>query len=148
MPVEIPPQERPADDAGYLEQLTKAIFRSGFSWKVIRDKWPNFQRVFDNFDVERVAAYGDREVDRLLGDSGIVRNGRKIEATIRNAGIMSQLSAEYGSFHAYLRSLDGLDYADRRKELARRFDHLGPTGVFVFLYSVAEPVPAWEDRNR
>ncbi len=147
MNIEIPPRERPADDAGYLEQLTKAIFRSGFSWHVIRDKWPNFQRAFDRFEVARVAAYDERDVERLLADDGIVRNGRKIEATIHNACAVQELAGRHGSFHAYLRSLDGLDYPARRKELCGRFSHLGPTGAFVFLYSVAEPVPAWEERN-
>ena len=148
MSIEIPPRERPAGDAGYLEQMTKAIFRSGFSWRVVREKWPNFQRAFDNFDVERVAAYDERDLERLLSDAGIVRNGRKIEATIQNARTISDLAAQHGSFYAYLRSLDGLDYPARRQALSTGFRHLGPTGVFVFLHSVAEQVPAWEDRNR
>lgn len=148
MTIEIPPKKQPENDAGYFEEMTKAIFRSGFSWRVIRDKWPNFQSAFDRFDVMRVAAYDERDVDRLLADSGIVRNGRKIEATLRNARIIRDLVAQYGSFHAYLRSLDGLDYAARRKTLRAQFHHLGPTGVFVFLFTVAEDVPAWEDRNR
>jgi 3-methyladenine DNA glycosylase Tag len=147
MPIEIPPRERPDDDAGYLEQLTKAIFRSGFSWRVIRDKWPNFQQAFDQFDVDRVAAYDDWDLERLLNDEGIVRNGRKIEATIQNAQVMRALIAEHGSFHQYLRTLDDLDYRARRKTLSDRFNHLGPTGVFVFLYSVDERVPTWEERN-
>lgn len=147
MGVEIPARSRPESNAGYLEQMTKAIFRSGFSWRVVRDKWPNFQRAFDCFDVERVAAYDERDLDRLVSDAGIVRNGRKIEATISNAGIMRDLIAQHGSFFAYLRSLDALDYPGRRKELGRRFRHLGPTGVFVFLYSVDEEVPSWDERN-
>jgi 3-methyladenine DNA glycosylase Tag len=147
MTIEIPPRERPANDAGYLEQLTKAIFRSGFSWRVIRDKWPNFQQAFDQFDVDRVAAYDDWDLERLLNDEGIVRNGRKIEATIHNARVIRELVNEHGSFHSYLRSLDGLDYRARRRVLSDQFSHLGPTGVFVFLYTVDEPVPDWEDRN-
>ena len=146
--IEIPPRKRPEGDAGYLEELTKAIFRSGFSWRVIRDKWPNFQRAFDQFDVARVAAYDERDLDRLLADAGIVRNGRKIEATIQNARTIRDLVAQHGSFFAYLRSLDGMDYAARRETLSRQFRHLGPTGVFVFLFTVAEDVPAWEDRGR
>lgn len=147
MPYEIPPRERPEDDNGYFEQLTKAVFRAGFSWKVIRDMWPNFQRAFDGFDIEKVARYDARDVDRLLSDGGIVRNGRKIEATIHNANVMQQLIAEHGSFFNYLRSLDRLDYPARRKDLRRRFKHLGPTGIFVFLHCVDEKVPQWEERN-
>ncbi len=147
MSIEIPPRKRPEDDDGYLEQMTMAIFRSGFSWRVIRDKWPNFQRAFDGFSVDRVAAYDERDVERLLGDAGIVRNGRKIEAAIRNARVIRSLASQHGSFFDYLRTMDGLDYPARREMLRKQFHHLGPTGVFVFLYSVAEEVPAWEDRN-
>ncbi|MBC8447133.1 MAG: DNA-3-methyladenine glycosylase I [Chloroflexi bacterium] len=147
MTYEIPPRQRPQDDNGYLEHMTKAVFQAGFSWKVIGDKWPNFQQAFDGFDVEKVADYDTRDVDRLLADESIVRNGRKIEATIHNAGVMQELIAEHGSFYNYLRSLDDLDYAGRRKELRQRFSHLGPTGIFVFLWYVDEDVPDWEERN-
>jgi 3-methyladenine DNA glycosylase Tag len=143
---EIPPQITPADDNGYLEQMTKAIFQAGFSWQVVNDKWPNFQRAFDDFDVDRVAAYGPEEVDRLLSDAGIVRNGRKIEATIANAIQFKAIRHEFGSFAGYLRSLDPLPYQERQKILSKRFRNLGRTGVFVFLWCVNEEVPDWEDR--
>lgn len=51
----IPPRAVPADDAGYLEKITQAVFQAGFSWDVIRKKWPNFQAAFANFDVDKVA---------------------------------------------------------------------------------------------
>jgi 3-methyladenine DNA glycosylase Tag len=145
---EIPPRAKPGNDAGYLEQMTKAIFQAGFSWKVVNNKWPKFQRAFDGFDVERVAAYDVRDVDRLLADEGIVRNGRKITATIENANELQNLVAEHGSVHAYLRSMDDWTYAQRRKELSGRFKGLGPTSVFTFLWSVDEEVPDWEDRGK
>lgn len=148
MSYEIPPRKRPEDDNGYFEELTRAIFQAGFSWRVIRDKWTNFQQAFDGFDVAKVAGYGEPDVERLVSDAGIVRNRRKILGTIENARTMWALGREHGSFHDYLRSLDGLDYAGRRKELASRFRNLGPTGVFTFLWSVDEEVPAWEDRNK
>ena len=76
-----------------------------------------------------------------------MRNRRKIEATVHNARTMLELSRRHGSFHAYLRSLDGLSYAGRRTELSRRFKGLGATSVFVFLWCVDEAVPAWEERK-
>lgn len=145
---EIPPRQKPANDDGYFEQLTKAVFQAGFSWQVVNNKWPNFQRAFDNFDIDKVALYDDRDVDRLLGDEGIVRNGRKIAATIENAREFQRIIAEHGSFHSYLRSMDEWSYPERRKELAKRFRNFGPTGVFTFLHCVDEEVPAWEDRNK
>lgn len=148
MMYEIPPRQRPKNDNGYFEELTKAIFQAGFSWRVIRDKWPSFRKAFDDFDVATVAGYGQPDVERLAADPGIVRNRRKIEATISNARIMWALIEEHGSFQAYLRSLDPLDYAGRRHELSERFRNLGPTGVFTFLWCVDEEVPDWEDRKR
>lgn len=142
----VPPRKKPADDAGYLEILAQAVFQAGFSWQVVRDKWPNFRRAFADFDVDKVARFGPDEVDRLLADKGIVRNGRKIEAVIENARAIRRLAAEHGSFHAYLRSLDGLTYEKRRKALTKQFKWLGRTGMFFFLWCVAEDVPEWENR--
>ena len=99
----------------------------------------------DGFDVDKVTAYDDRDMDRLLGDEGIVRNGRKIAATIENAQEIQRIVAEHSSFHAYLRSMDDWSYAERRKDLTRRFKNFGPTGVFTFLWCVDEEVLDWED---
>jgi DNA-3-methyladenine glycosylase I len=148
MPFEIPPRKKPANDNGYFEEMTKAVFQAGFSWRVIRDKWPNFQTAFDRFDIATVAGYGEPDLERLAQDKAIVRNRRKIKATVHNARVMWDLIQEHGSFYAYLRSLDELDYAGRRKELNQRFQNFGPTGIFVFLWCVDEEVPNWEDRNK
>jgi 3-methyladenine DNA glycosylase Tag len=128
--------------------MTKAIFQAGFSWQVIDNKWPEFQAAFDGFNIETVSAYDERDLDRLVSNPGIVRNGRKIAFTIENARQLGRIVAEYGSVHAYLRSMDEWEYAHKRKELSRRFKGLGPTSVFVFLWCVDEPVPDWEDRNK
>ncbi len=140
--------EKPADDDGYFEALTKSVFDAGFSWKVVRNKWPNFQTAFDGFDIDRVATYDERDLDRLLADEGIVRNGRKIQATIDNARVMQQLIAEHGSFQAYLRSLDGLTWTQRQKTLSKAFKNLGPSGAYWFLLRVGEQVPPSEQTRR
>ena len=144
--IEIPPRKRPESDNGYLEEMTRAIFQAGFSWDVIRRKWPNFQQAFDSFDVATVAAYDAPDLDRLLGDAGIVRNGRKIMATIENARTIQASSDEFGSFHGYLRSLDDQPYPRRRDALTEQFKGLGRTRCFVFLWCVDEDVPDWEQR--
>lgn len=142
------PGEKPADDNGYFEKLTQAVFQTGFSWKVVRRKWPNFQEAFEGFDLHKVAAYDERDVDRLLADDGTVRNARKIRGTIENAQVMQGLVAEHGSFHAYLRTLDALSWKKRRKALSNAFRYFGPTGVYFFLWSVSEEVPPWEERDK
>lgn len=142
----VPPRKKPASDAGYLEMMAQAIFQAGFSWEVVRRKWPDFRKAFDGFDVDTVAAYSPDDLDRLVADKRVIRNARKIEAVIDNARTMRGLIREHGSFHAYLRSLDELPYVKRRNALAKRFRWLGRTGVFVMLWCVAEEVPDWDDR--
>jgi DNA-3-methyladenine glycosylase I len=137
---------KPTDESVYLEQMTRAIFSSGFSWQVIQNKWPNFLEAFAAFSIDTVAGFDERDVERLSADEGIVRNVRKIQATIENARKMREEIARHGSFHNYLRSLDELDYDARSKALVKRFGYLGRTGAFVFLWRVGESVPDWEDR--
>ena len=146
MQIEIPPRVRPDGDSGYLEELTKAIFRSGFSWRVVREKWDAFRRAFDGFNLDRVAAYGAADIARLFDDPGIVRNRRKITGTVENARRMGDLARQHGSFHHYLRSLDSLDYQQRVRLLTNQFYGLGRTGAFVFLHCVDEETPNWHDR--
>jgi 3-methyladenine DNA glycosylase Tag len=141
---EIPPRVVPDNDAGYLEKITQAVFQSGFSWRVIRQKWPNFQTAFAGFDVDKVAAFTNEDVERLVEDKGIVRNGRKIQATIENARACQRLIAQHGSMHAYLRSLDGQDYYARAKTFNKQFKFMGAMGAYFFFWSVGEDVPDYE----
>ena len=54
--------KRPPDDSAYLENLTHCVFQAGLNWRAIAQKWPNFQKAFDNFDVAKVAAYGTEDI--------------------------------------------------------------------------------------
>ena len=137
---------RPVGDNGYLEELTKANFRSGFSWRVVREKWDAFRRAFDGFSLDLVAAYEAADLARLFDDPEIVRNRRKIIGTVENARRMGELTREHGSFYHYLRSLDSLDYHQRVRVLSSQFYGLGRTGAFVFLHCVDEETPDWHDR--
>ena len=140
------PKISPADDNGYFSELTKAVFRAGFSWAVIAEKWGGFVQSFDAFNLIRVAAYGPDELERLFEDRSIVRNRRKIIGTVENARTMLEFIDDHGSFHAYLRTLDNLDYYARVEVLTRPFAGLGRTSAFVFLHCVNEETPAWQDR--
>jgi DNA-3-methyladenine glycosylase I len=73
------------DERGMFERISLEAFQSGLSWATILRKRPAFRAAFADFDPDRVAAFDDADVERLLGDAGIVRNRRKIEATIGNA---------------------------------------------------------------
>ncbi|HET8601126.1 MAG TPA: DNA-3-methyladenine glycosylase I [Segeticoccus sp.] len=84
------------DERGVFERLSLEAFQSGLSWATILRKRPAFRKAFADFDPDTVAAFGPSDVERLLGDAGIVRNRRKIEATIGNAAATVALRAEGG----------------------------------------------------
>ncbi|HET7310848.1 MAG TPA: DNA-3-methyladenine glycosylase I [Mycobacteriales bacterium] len=90
-----------ADDDAMFERVSLEAFQSGLSWLVILRKRPAFRAAFAGFRIDRVAGYTDRDVERLLGDAGIVRNRAKIEATIANARAALQLP---DGLHAHLSS--------------------------------------------
>jgi len=84
------------DERGLFERLSLEAFQSGLSWATILRKRPAFREAFDSFDPERVCGYDGRDVERLMSDAGIVRNLRKIHATIANAHATIALRDEGG----------------------------------------------------
>jgi 3-methyladenine DNA glycosylase Tag len=141
--MEAPRQIAPRSLADYLEVITKAVFQSGMSWRVVDAKWPGFREAFDGFDPERVAALTPEDVDRLAGDTRIIRNRRKIEATVENAQAIVALDEDTaGGFAAWLRSHDGFERTiDAMRE---HFKFLGDMGAYYVLYVVKQPVPDHE----
>lgn len=95
------------DDRRLFEFLILEGAQAGLSWITILKKRENYRKAFDGFRVEKIARYGARDVKRLLGDAGIVRNRLKIGATITNAKAFLALREEMGSFDAYLWSFVG-----------------------------------------
>jgi DNA-3-methyladenine glycosylase I len=88
---------RPLRDSGALfERVSLEAFQSGLSWLIILRKRENFRRAFHRFDIGRVARYTDRDIARLMDDTGIVRNRSKIEATIANARATADLDVDLG----------------------------------------------------
>jgi DNA-3-methyladenine glycosylase I len=90
------------DDRRLFEKLSLEGFQSGLSWLTILRKRENFRQAFSGFDFARIARFGEKDVQRLLGDAGIVRHRGKIEAVIGNAGLANDLVEEAGSLAAYL----------------------------------------------
>ncbi len=91
-----------ADDNRLFERLVLEINQAGLSWLTILKKKQNFHDAFDGFDIATVAAYGTRDVKRLLGDAGIIRNRLKVAAAIENAKRIQGLQASHGSFKGWL----------------------------------------------
>lgn len=90
------------DDQQLFELLLLEGFQAGLSWITILRKRHAFRAAFDNFDAERVSAYTDADVARLMADSGIVRNRLKIQSAITNAQAFLQTQQEFGSFDTYI----------------------------------------------
>jgi DNA-3-methyladenine glycosylase I len=90
------------DDRALFEKIYLEGFQSGLSWLTILRKRENFRRAFADFDSERVARFGARDVTRLLGDAGIVRHRGKIQSTINNAKRCAEVVNEFGSLSKYV----------------------------------------------
>ncbi len=117
------------DDVRLFEKICLEGFQSGLSWLTILRKRENFRAGFAGFDFHRVARFGDKDVERLLGDAGIVRHRGKIESTINNARRAIELQKEFGSLAAYFWSCEP-GPEDRPKKLDKAtLTTLGKTGI-------------------
>jgi DNA-3-methyladenine glycosylase I len=125
----------PKDDAEYFERMSRALFTAGLSWEMVEKKWPNFRKAFAAFSPEKVAKMTEKDVKSLMGDAGIVRNERKIRATIHNAGEFGSLKKDFGSFKGYVASF-GRDEDRLQKDLQEKFKHVGGSTARTFLWSV------------
>ncbi|WP_458863197.1 DNA-3-methyladenine glycosylase I [Acidaminobacterium chupaoyuni] len=90
------------DDRKQFEFLMMEAMQCGLNWNMMLQKRGVFKICFENFDYDRVADYGEEEVQRILGVPGMIRSRRKIEAVIQNARAFQQIRREFGSFSAYL----------------------------------------------
>jgi len=141
------------DDRRLLEKLALEGFQSGLSWITILRKRENFRRAFAGFDPATVARFGSKDVDRLLGDAGIVRHRGKIEATINNAQRCVELIDEFGSLAAYIWTFEPAyrdsavaptplpsqtpDSIRLSKDLKKRgWRFVGPTTVYAFMQAM------------
>jgi DNA-3-methyladenine glycosylase I len=141
--MQAPTQIEPAGLADYLDVITRAVFQSGMSWRVVEAKWPGFRAAFAGFDPAVVAAYTGEDVERLAADTRIIRNRRKIEATVGNAQAMLALDDQPDGFVGWLRSRG--DFDATVAALRGEFRFLGDMGAYYVLYVVGEDVPSHED---
>jgi DNA-3-methyladenine glycosylase I len=107
-----------ADDRRLFEKICLEGFQSGLSWLTILNKREAFRSGFAHFEVERMARFKDRDVDRLLGDAGIVRHRGKIVSAINNAARAIELRDEFGSLAAYFWRMEP-EPASRPKRITR-----------------------------
>ena len=146
-----------ADDRRLFEKICLEGFQSGLSWLTILNKREAFRKGFANFEVEKVAEFKEKDVERLLGDAGIVRHRGKIESTINNAKRAIALREEFGSLAAYFWRMEPPP-ASRPKRVSRAalmamttspesvaiskdlkkrgWSFVGPTTVYAFMQAM------------
>ncbi|MDG4853614.1 MULTISPECIES: DNA-3-methyladenine glycosylase I [unclassified Mesorhizobium] len=146
-----------ADDRRLFEKICLEGFQSGLSWLTILRKRENFREAFANFDFDRVAAFTDKDVERLLGNVGIIRHRGKIVSTINNARRAREMADEFGSLAAWFWKFEPgpderptvVDLAHLRanpttavsvrisKDLKKRgWSFVGPTTVYAFMQAM------------
>ncbi len=127
----------PADDERVLmERLSLEIFQAGLSWLIVLKKRAALRAAFEDFDVDRVAAYGDGERERLLADSGIIRNRLKIGAVIENARRLQSIRATDGGFAAWIDAHHPREKDAWVKLFRKSFKFMGGEVVGEFLLSI------------
>jgi len=137
------------DDRRLFEKLSLEGFQSGLSWRTILAKREHFRAAFHHFDIDRVARFGEHDVERLLQDAGIVRHRGKIEAVIHNARCAQALIASEGSLAAYVWrheappadnaapvSTSAASIALSKDLKQRGWKFVGPTTVYAFMQAM------------
>lgn len=136
-------QPRPPKElSGYLDAMARVMFQTGISWRVVEAKWPGIQEAFHGFDPTRTARLKTKDIDKLMGDTRVIRNRKKLDAIVGNAQRMLELDNEHGSFKKYLDSLG--DFDSTKKELHKQFAYMGDSGTWFFLWTVGRKVPDHE----
>ena len=139
------------DDTRLFEKLCLESFQSGLSWRTILAKRENFRAAFKGFEIDKVAAFDQTDVERLLADAGIIRHRGKIEAVINNAARARELIAQEGSLAAYVwryepnpndlpepqtASIVPASTAMSKDLKKRGWKFVGPTTVYAFMQAM------------
>jgi len=143
------------DDRKLFEFLILEGAQAGLSWITILKRQQNYRTAFDHFDIERVANYTEYDIERLLGDAGIIRNRLKIQSAIKNARAVLKIQEEFGSLDAFLwRTVDGVPIQNNWKSMTeipantersdqmskelknRGFNFVGSTICYAFMQAV------------
>lgn len=136
------------DDRTLFEYLTLEGAQAGLSWLTVLKRRDGYRKAFANFDWEKVAAYDQKMVEKLMQDSSIIRHRGKIESTISNARLFSQIRKEFGSFDKYIWGFVGhktlrasekataASQAVSRDLMKRGFKFVGPSIIYALMQAV------------
>jgi DNA-3-methyladenine glycosylase I len=124
------------EESVLFERLLLEINQAGLSWETILKKREGFRSAYGNFDVDTVAAYGEADIARLMGDANIIRNRLKVLAAIHNARVIQTLRASHGDFAQWLDAHHPLEKADWVKLFKKTFRFTGGEITGEFLMSL------------
>lgn len=124
------------DDHELFGRLLMEINQAGLSWETILKKEDSFRKAYDQFNIDKVAAYTEQDRERLMADAGIIRNRLKINAAIENAKTIQQLQREYGSFKKWLEHHHPKIKSEWIKTFKKTFRFTGGEIVNEFLMSI------------
>lgn len=112
-------------DDRWLSHMTKCVFRAGFVWRVIEQKWPGFEAAFSGFNPQGMAHLSDERLEQIAQDERIVRNAQKVMTVRHNAQFMLDIAAEHGSFAEFIAAWPGDDIVGLWALLKKRGSRLG-----------------------
>lgn len=124
------------DDNELFGRLIMEINQAGLSWETILKKEASFRKAYDNFDIGKVAAYSEKDRERLLADAGIIRNKLKVNAAIENAKTILELQKEFGSFGKWIAANHPKTKEEWVKLFKKTFRFTGGEIVGEFLMSI------------
>ena len=139
------------DDHHLFEMLLLETFQAGLSWECILNKRESFRKAFDSFQVEKIASYDSKKIEELMNNKDIVRNKRKILASVENAKIFLKIQEEFGSFSNYIWSFTNNKIIDHKGEVitsnelsdtiskdlkARGMKFVGTTIIYSYLQAI------------
>ena len=125
-------------DDRYLSQMSLRIFRAGLKHSLVDAKWPAFEEVFHGFEPRRVRAMSDEALEALLGNARLIRHWGKLKAVRDNAAALLEVSAEHGSFGAWLAAWPAEDIVGLWEALAKGFSQMGGNSGPSFLRMVGK----------
>ena len=124
------------DDNELFERLILEINQAGLSWDTILKKQQNFKKAYHQFNIKKVAAYNEKDIERLLNDAGIIRNKLKVHAAIHNANVILELQKEFGSFKKWIEYHHPKTKEEWVKVFKKTFKFTGGEIVNEFLMSI------------
>lgn len=135
-----------SDENELFGRLILEINQAGLSWETILKKEAGFRKAYDHFSIDKVAAFSDEDIHRLLGDANIIRNKLKVNAAIYNARQIQTLRKEFGGFSEWLEAHHPMDKEEWTKLFRKTFKFVGGEIVNEFLMSIGY-LPGAHDKN-